>query len=94
MLIANIMFAVKMLIFTHIRKKNVAKFEYRNTGFYFDFRFSIFRQAFLCSNLYCSKRAHCEYHVRSEDAQLLPSMKEKLSKFEYQNREFYFVFRY
>ena len=24
---------------------------------------------FMCSKLYSSKRAHCKYHVRSEDAQ-------------------------
>ena len=66
-LIANIMFAVKVLTFTHLRKKNLAKFsDYQNTEFYFDFRFSIFAHlAFLCSNLYYSERVHCEYHVRS-----------------------------
>ena len=48
-LIANIMFAVEVLTFTHLRKKNLEKFEYRNTEFYFDFRFSIFAPlAFLC----------------------------------------------
>ena len=52
-LIANIIFAVKVLTFTHLRKKILEKFEYRNTEFYFDFRFSIFAPlAFLCSNLY------------------------------------------
>ena len=57
-LIANIMFAVKVLTFTHLRKKNLEKFEYRNTEFYFDFRFSIFAPfEFLCSNLYYSERA-------------------------------------
>ena len=69
-LIANIMFAVEVLTFTHLRKKNLEKFEYRNTEFYFDFLFSIFGHlAFLCSILYYSMRAHCEYHFRSEDAQ-------------------------
>ena len=59
-LIANIMFAVEVLTFTHLRKKNLEIFEYRNTEFYFDFRFSIFAPlAFLCSDLYYSERAHC-----------------------------------
>ena len=80
-LIANIMFAVKVLTFTHLRKKNLEKFEYRNTEFYFDFRFSIFAPlAFLCSNLYYSERAHCEYHVRSGGSHFHPSTKEKLAK--------------
>ena len=80
-LIANIMFAVKVLTFTHLRKKNLEKFEYRNTEFYFDFRFSIFAPlAFLCSNLYYNERAHCEYHVRSEGSHFHPSTKEKLGK--------------
>ena len=79
-LIANIMFAVEVLTFTHQRKKNLEKFEYRNI-FYFDFRFSIFAPlAFLCSNLYYSERAHCEYHVRSGDSHFHPSTKEKLGK--------------
>ena len=80
-LIANIMFAVEVLTFTHLRKKNLQKFEYRNTEFYFDFRFSIFAPlAFLCSNLYYSERAHCEYHVRSGGSHFHPSTKEKLAK--------------
>ena len=80
-LIANIMFAVEVLTFTHLRKKNLEKFEYRNTEFYFDFRFSIFAPlAFLCSNLYYSERAHCEYHVRSGGSHFHPSTKEKLAK--------------
>ena len=80
-LIANIMFTVKVLTFTHLRKKNLEKFEYRNTEFYFDFRFSIFAPlTFLCSNLYYSERAHCEYHVRSEGSHFHPSTKEKLGK--------------
>ena len=80
-LIATIMFAVEVLTFTHLRKKNLVKFEYRNTEFYFDFRFSIFAPlAFLCSNLYYSERAHCEYHVRSEGSHFHPSTKEKLGK--------------
>ena len=80
-LIANIMLAVEVLTFTHLRKKNLEKFEYRNTEFYFDFRFSIFAPlAFLCSNLYYSERAHCEYHVRSEGSHFHPSTKEKLGK--------------
>ena len=80
-LIANIMFAVKVPTFTHLRKKNLEKFEYRNTEFYFDFRFSIFAPlAFLCSNLYYSERAHCEYHVRSGGSHFHPSTKEKLGK--------------
>ena len=80
-LIANIMFAVKVLTFTHLRKKNLEKIEYRNTEFYFDFRFSIFAPlAFLCSNLYYSERAHCEYHVRSGGSHFHPSTKEKLGK--------------
>ena len=49
-LIANIMFAVEVLTLTHLRKKNLEKFEYRNTGFYFDFGFTIFGHlTFLCS---------------------------------------------
>ena len=80
-LIANIMFAVEVLTFTHQRKKNLEKFEYRNTEFYFDFRFSIFAPLeFLCSNLYHSERAHCEYHVRSGGSHFDPSTKEKLGK--------------
>ena len=80
-LIANIMFAVKVLTFTHLRKKNLEKFEYRNTEFYFDFRFSIFAPLeFLCSNLYYSERAHCEYYVRSGGSHFHPSTKEKLGK--------------
>ena len=80
-LIANIMFAVKVLTFTHLRNGNLEKFEYRNTEFYFDFRFSIFAHlAFLCSNLYYSERAHCEYHVRSGGSHFHPSTKEKLGK--------------
>ena len=80
-LIAIIMFAVEVLTFTHLRKKNLEKFEYRNTEFYFDFRFSIFALlAFLCSNLYYSERAHCEYHVRSGGSHFHPSTKEKLGK--------------
>ena len=84
-LIANIMFAVEVLTFTHLRKKNLEKFEYRNTEFHFDFRFSIFAPlAFLCSNLYYSERAHCEYHVRSEGSHF----------HEIQNFISIFVFRY
>ena len=80
-LIANIMFAVEVLTFTHLRKKNLEKFEYRNTEFYFDFRFSIFAPlAFLCSNLYYSERVYCEYHVRSGGSHFHPSTKEKLGK--------------
>ena len=80
-LIANIMFAVEVLTFTHLRKKNFEKFEYRNTEFYFDFRFSIIAPlAFLCSNLYYSERAHCEYHVHSGGSHFHPSTKEKLIK--------------
>ena len=80
-LISNIMFAVEVLTFTHLRKKNLEKFEYRNTVFYFDFRFSIFAPlAFLCSNLYYSEPAHCEYHVRSGGSHFHPSTKEKLGK--------------
>ena len=108
-LIANIMFAVKVLTFTHIRKKNLEKIEYRNTEFYFDFRFSIFAPlAFLCSNLYYSERAHCEYHVRSEGSHFHPSTKmfavkvltfthlrkKNLEKIEYRNTKFYFDFRF
>ena len=95
MLIANIMFAVEVLTFTHLRKKNLEKFEYRNTEFYFDFRFSIFAPlAFLCSNLYYSERAHCEYYVRIGRSHFHPSTKEKFEKFEYRNTEFYFDFRF
>ena len=91
-LIANIMFAVEVLTFTHLRKKNLEKFEYRNTEFYFDFRFLIFAPlAFLCSNLYYSERAHGEYNVSSEGSL---STKEKLGKFEHRNTEFYFDFRF
>ena len=80
-LIANIMFTVEVLTFTHQRKKNLEKIEYRNTEFYFDFRFSIFAPlAFLCSNLYYSERAHCEYYVRSGGSHFHPSTKEKLGK--------------
>ena len=94
-LIANIMFAVKVLTFIHLRKKNFEKFEYRNTEFYFDFRFSIFAPlAFLCSNLYYSECAHIEYHVRSGGSQFHPCTKEKFGKFEYRNTEFYFDFRF
>ena len=76
-----IMFAVEVLTFTHLRKKNLEKFEYRNTEYNFDFRFSIFAPlACLCSNLYYSERAHCEYHVRSGDSHFHPSTKEKLGK--------------
>ena len=89
------MFAVEILTFTHLRKKNLEKFEYRNTEFYFDFRFSIFAAlAFLCSNFYFSERAHCEYHVRSGGYHFHPSSKENLEKFEYRNTEFYFGFRF
>ena len=94
-LIANIMFAVEILTFTHLRKKNLEKFEYRNTEFHFDFRFSIFAPlTFLCSNFYYSERAHCEYHVRSGGSHFHPSSKENLEKFEYRNTEFYFDFRF
>ena len=97
-LIANIMFAVEVLTFTHLRKKNLEKFEYRNTEFYFDFRFSIFAPlAFLCSNLSYSERAHCKYHVRNEGSHFHPSTKEKLGKdlnIEIQNFISIFVFRY
>ena len=60
------------------------------------FRFSIFAPfAFLCSNLYYSQRAHCEYHVRSGGSHFHPSTKEKLGKIlniEIQNfRSVYFV---
>ena len=80
-LIANIMFAVEVLTFTYLRMKNLEKIEYRNTEFYFDFRFSIFDPLeFLCSNLYFSERAHCEYHVRSGGSHFHPSTKEKLGK--------------
>ena len=86
-IIANIMFAVEVLTFTHLRKKNFEKFEYRNTllSIYerktFDFRFSIFAAlAFLFSNLYYSERDHCEYHVRSGGSHFHPSTKEKLGK--------------
>ena len=80
-LIANIMFAVEVLTFTHLRKKNLEKFEYRNTEFYFDFRFSIFTPlAFLCTNLYYSERAHCKYHVRSGGSHFYPYTKEKPGK--------------
>ena len=80
-LIANIMFAVEVLTFTHLRKKNLEKFEYRNTEFYFDFCFSIFAPlAILCSNLYYSKCANCEFHVRSGGSHFHSSTKEKLGK--------------
>ena len=83
-LIANIMFAVEVLTFTHLRKENLEKFEYRSTEFYFNFRFSRFSPlAFLCSNLYYSERAHFT-HLR----------KKNLKKFEYRNTEFYFDFRF
>ena len=98
MLIANIMFAVEVLTFTHLKKKNLEKFEYRNTEFYFDFRFSIFAPlAFLCSNLYYSERAHCEYHVRSGRFSLSPIYERKTWKnlnIEIQNFISIFVFRY
>ena len=96
-LIANIMFAVKVLTFTHLRKKNLEKFEYRNIDFYFDFRFSIFAHlAFLCSNLYYSERAHCEYHVRSEDSHFHLSTKEKQQNLNIEIQDFIsiFFFRY
>ena len=80
-LIANIMFAVEVLTFTHLQKKNLEKIEYGNTEFYFDFRFSIFAPlAFLCSSLSYSERVHCEYHVRSEGSHFHRSTKEKLGK--------------
>ena len=50
-LIANIMFAVEVLTFTHLRKKNLEKFEYRNTEFYFDFSFSIFAPWRFCAQI-------------------------------------------
>ena len=97
-LIANIMFAVKVLTFTHLRKKNLENFEYRNTEFYFDFRFSIFAPLeFLCSNLYYSERAHCEYHVRSEGSHFSPIYERKTWKnlnIEIQIFISIFVFRY
>ena len=94
-LIANIMFAVEILTFTHLRKKNLEKFEYRNTEFYFDFCFSIFAPlAFLCSNLYYSERVYCEYHVRSGGSHFTHLRKKNLEKFEYRNIEFYFDFRF
>ena len=88
-LIANIMFAVEVLTFTSLspiyeRKtwKNL-NIEIQN---FIDFRFSIFAPlAFLCSNLYYSERAHCEYHVRSGDLR-----KKNLER----NTEFYFDFRF
>ena len=47
----------------------------------FVLRSSIFAPlAFLCSNLYYSERAHCEYHVSSEGSHFHPSTKEKLGK--------------
>ena len=36
-LIANIIFAVTVLTFTHLRKKNLEKFEYLNTEFQFSY---------------------------------------------------------
>ena len=92
------MFAVEFLTFTHLRKKNLEKFENRNTEFYFDFRFSIFAPlAFLCSNLSYSERAHCEYHVRSGGSHFHLFTKEKTWKnlnIEIQNFISIFVFRY
>ena len=96
-LIANIMFAVEVLTFNHLRKKNLEKFEYRNTEFYFDFRFSIFAPlAYLCSNLYHSERAHYEYHVRSEGSHFHPSTKEKQQNLNIEIQDFIsiFFFRY
>ena len=94
-LIANIMFAVEVLTFTHLRKKNLEKFEYRNTEFYFDFCNSIFAPlAFLCSNLFYCERAHCEYHVQSGGSRFTRLRKKNLEKFEYRNTEFYFDFRF
>ena len=96
-LIANIIFAVMVLTFTHLRKKNLEKFEYRNTEFYFDFRFSIFAPlAFLCSNLSYTERAYCEYHVRSEGSHFHPSTKKTWKKLniEIQNFISIFVFRF
>ena len=70
-----------MLTFTYIRRKDLEKIEFQNTEFYFDFRFSIFGHfAFLCSNLYYSKRARSEYHVRSECSHFCPSTEEKTWK--------------
>ena len=91
------MFAVEVLTFTHLRQEKLEKIEYRNTEFYFDFRFSIFAPlAFLCSNLYYSERAHCEYHVRSEVLTFTHLRKKNLEKIEYRNTNFIsiFVFRY
>ena len=78
--IANIMFAVEVLTFTHLRKTwNYLNIEIQN--FISIFVFSIFAPlAFLCSNLYYSERAHCEYHVHSGGSHFHPSTKEKLIK--------------
>ena len=92
-LIANIMLAVKVLTFTHLRKKNLENFEHRNTEFYFDFRFSIFAHlAFLCSNLYYRERTHCEYHVRSEGSHFHPSSKEKQQNLNIEIQDFISIF--
>ena len=95
MLISNIMFGVEVLSFTHVRKKNLENLNIEIQNFIIRFSFFIFAPlAFLCSNLYYSKRAHCEYHVRSGGSHFHPSTKEKFGKFEYQNTEFYFDFRF
>ena len=95
--IANIMFAVEVLTFTHLRKKNLEKIEYRNTEFYFDFRFSIFAPlAFLCSNCTIANVLIANIMFAVEVLTFTHLRKKNLEKFEYRNTEFYFdfVFRY
>ena len=78
---SNLFTRVCRLFVNQVYFHSMEKFEYQNTEFYFDFRFSIFAPlAFLCSNLYYSERAHCEDHVRSGGSHFHPSTKEKLGK--------------
>ena len=89
------MFAVEVLTFIHLRKKNLEKFEYRNTEFYsiFVFRYSppwrfcaqICNIAnVLIANIMFAMEVHTFTHLR----------KKTLEKFEYRNTEFYFDFRF
>ena len=57
---------------TKTPRGRISKNENRNKILYFDI------QIFMCSNLYYSERAHCEYHVRSGGSHFHPSTKEKL----------------
>ena len=88
-LIANIMFAVGVLTLTHLRKKNLENFEYRNTGFYFDFSFTIFGHlTFLCSlRISCSQRRCSSSHIY--ERKTLQNLNEQIPNF-----DLMFVFRH